>query len=273
MALWGNNDSKTATGTVTITKNADGLTGNVVGSSTTFTTEAEVGNYIVAEGNNYLITTIANNTFCTVKYGIVGANVVAQSGGTSYALSEKPAFVAAAEASENKSATSIFGNAENVYGVDAGETAAARAEGIDRVTHAGWVRRWTGSGGRSGRVFHEVLVASGSITGDIEDVVFEDFVLSITTQPANTTANTTAEEEATFTVVASSVPTGAVFTYAWTYANGDTIATGANVGNTTQATLTVNSAVQTTNAAFKVVVSAAGADSVTSANATLTITT
>ena len=272
MALWGNNDSKTASGTVTITQNADGLTGNVVGSSTSFTTQAEVGNYIVAEGNNYLITAVTNTTFCTVTSGIHGANVVAQAGGTAYALTEKPAFVAAAEASENKAATSIFGNAEKVYGVSAGEAVAARAEGTDRVTHAGWVRRWAGTGGRSGRVQHEVLVAGGTIAGDLEDVVFEDFVLRITTQPANDTANTSDAENATFTVVATSVPTGATLTYAWTYANGDAIAAGANVGNTTQSTLTVNSAVQTTNAAFKVVVSAAGADSVTSSNATLTIT-
>ena len=108
MALWGNNDSKTASGTVTITQNADGLTGNVVGSSTSFTTQAEVGNYIVAEGNNYLITAVTNTTFCTVTSGIHGANVVAQAGGTAYALSEKPAFVAAAEASENDFTTPRF---------------------------------------------------------------------------------------------------------------------------------------------------------------------
>lgn len=273
MALWGNDDSKTASGTVTITKNADGLTGNVVGSSTSFTTQAAVGNYIVAEGNNYLITSITNTTFCSVLSGIHGANVVAQSGGTSYQLSEKPAFVAAAEASENKSATSIFGNAENVYGVSAGEATAARAEKTDRVAHAGWVRRWTGSGGRAGRVFHEVLVAGGSIAGDLEDVVFEDYTLSITTQPTNTTANTSNGVNATFTVAAASAPTGASLTYAWTYANGTAIATNANVGVTTAATLTVNSAVQTTNAAFKVTVGATGADSVVSSNATLTITT
>lgn len=273
MALWGINDSKTSTGTVTITQNADGQTGNVVGSSTLFTTQAQSGDFIVAQGNNYLITSITNATFCAVQSGIHGANVVAQSGGTAYVLSEKPAFVAAAEASENKATTSIFGNAEKVYGVTAGEVAAARAEKTDSVTHAGWVRRWEGSGGRSGRVFHEVLVAGGSIAGDLEDVVFEDFTLSIATQPANTTANTSVGQNATFTVTAASVPTGASFTYAWAYANGTAIATNANVGNTTQATLTVNSAVQTTNAAFRVVVSAAGADNVTSSNATLTITT
>ena len=121
MSLWGNRDSKTASGTVTITKNADGVTGNVVGSSTSFTTQAKVGNQITVASNTYVITTIANTTFATVKYGINGANVVAQTGGSSYVLGEDPAFVALTEASENKSQTSRGGNAERIFGVTAAE--------------------------------------------------------------------------------------------------------------------------------------------------------
>lgn len=159
------------------------------------------------------------------------------------------------------------------FGVDTNEAAAAREEGSgDRAAHAGWVLRTVGSGGRAGRTQTEVLVAMSSIGSDSEDAVYEDYILRIASQPASNTANTTAGQTAAFTVAATSKPTGATLAYAWTYANGTTIATGANVGVTTAATLTVNSAVQTTNAAFKVVVSAAGADSVTSANATLTIT-
>lgn len=137
MSLWGNKDSKTASGTITITKNSDGVTGNVVGSSTSFTTEAQVGNYILSGGNTYVITAISNTTFCTVKYGINGANVVAQTGGSAYTLSELPAFVALAEASENKSQTSIGGNAERVYGEAAGERGATSAVSSVTVTAAG----------------------------------------------------------------------------------------------------------------------------------------
>jgi len=158
------------------------------------------------------------------------------------------------------------------FGLAPGEVTAARAGAGDKAAHAGWVLRTEGTGGRAGRVQTEVLVAMSTITGDAEDGVFEDFVLTITTQPSNTTANTTAGQNATFTVVAASTPAGATPTYAWTYANGDPVATDANVGVTTGATLTVNSAVQTVNAAFKVTVSAAGADSITSTNATLRIT-
>lgn len=168
----------------------------------------------------------------------------------------------------------ITGVTTGQFGVDANEVTAAREEGSgDRAAHAGWVLRTVGSGGRAGRTQTEVLVAMSTIGTDSEDAVYQDYKLRIRTQPSNTTANTSAAENATFTVVGASTPAGASLTYAWTYANGAVIATNANVGVTTAATLTVNSAVQTANAGFKVAVSAAGADTVTSSNATLTITT
>jgi hypothetical protein len=161
----------------------------------------------------------------------------------------------------------VTGATVGVFGVDDNEIAASNGS----VAHTGWVIRTVGSGGRAGRVQTEVLVA-GKIITDAEDTIFKDAVIFITTQPQNATANTTDEEEATFTVVAGSNP-NTTLTYAWTYANGDSIQAGANVGNTTQATLTVNSAVETANVAYKVTISATGATSVVSANATLTITT
>jgi hypothetical protein len=43
------------------------------------------------------------------------------------------------------------------------------------VTHAGWVRRTVGTGGRAGRIQYETLVAMGSITGDqADDLQFTD---------------------------------------------------------------------------------------------------
>jgi hypothetical protein len=95
----------------------------------------------------------------------------------------------------------------------------------------------------------------------------------ILTQPANATANTTSSENVTFLVVAEALPVAEALTYSWTYANGATIIAGANVGNTTQANLVVNSAVQTTNASFKVTISGVTLPNVVSSNATLTITT
>lgn len=40
--------------------------------------------------------------------------------------------------------------------------------------HSGYVLRKVGTGGRAGRVHYETLVASGSITGDAEDLIFKD---------------------------------------------------------------------------------------------------
>jgi hypothetical protein len=161
----------------------------------------------------------------------------------------------------------VTGATVGMFGVDDNEIAASNGS----VAHTGWVIRTVGSGGRAGRVQTEVLVA-GKIITDAEDTIFKDAVIFITTQPANATANTTDSEEATFTVVAGSNP-NTTLTFAWTYANGGNIQAGANVGNTTQATLTVNSGFETANVAYKVTISATGATSVVSANATLTITT
>ncbi len=159
------------------------------------------------------------------------------------------------------------------YGVDTSEVSAVRAAGEARPAHAGWVVRTEGQGGRAGRIQHEVLVAMGSMTGDAEDTAFPDYAIRISSQPVGNTANTTNSENATFRVVAASVPAGATLTYAWTFANGDTITASSNVGVTTAANLVINSASQTTNASYKVTISTTGADSVTSSNATLTITT
>jgi hypothetical protein len=163
----------------------------------------------------------------------------------------------------------IAGVTVGQYGVDAAEIAA----GGGSAAHTGWILRTSGQGGRAGRVQEEVLVAGG-ISSDAEDVAYPDFAIRVTTQPLSNTANTTAGATATFRVVARTVPTGGTLSYQWTYANGGTIATGANVGTTTTANLVVNSAVQTTNASFKVEISTTGgAVNVVSSNATLTITT
>ena len=167
----------------------------------------------------------------------------------------------------------ISGVTVGQYGEDVNEARAKRQSGDARAAHAGWVLKTSGSGNRSGRVSYETLVAFGSLSGDAEDTTFPDYEIVISSQPAANTANTSDSEEAAFSVTAATVPTGGTLTYAWSYANGDTIQAGANVGNTTQSTLTVNSAVETANVSFKVTISATGADSVTSSNATLTITT
>ena len=199
MALWGNQDSKTASGTIAIASN-----GAVTGSGTSFTTQAKVGNTIRVGSVDYEIVTITDNTHCTVESGVQGGAIAVVTAGNSYTLSTKPAFVAA---SESASTSGISGDSNKVFGVDAGE-----AE-VTGKAHAGWVRRTVGTGGRSGRVFYETLVAGGSITGDqSDDSQFPDLAITIGTQPSN--RSITAPASTTFTVAATNNG-GQDMTYLW----------------------------------------------------------
>jgi hypothetical protein len=166
-----------------------------------------------------------------------------------------------------------------VFGVDTEESLAQRA--IGTPVSPGWVSRTTGTGGRAGRVFQETLVAmssQGGITTDAEDVAFPDLVIQILTQPSDASANSAADEQATFTVSTSTVPTGGTVTYLWQYTtdagNTETFATTAAVtgfsGQTTT-TLTADANTISDGTLVRVVVSATGADSVTSSAATLTV--
>ena len=70
----------------------------------------------------------------------------------------------------------VTGETIGVFGVDTTEQGVASNP---KGGHAGWVLRTEGSGGRSGRVHIETLVAMGSMTGDggavaNDDVVFAD---------------------------------------------------------------------------------------------------
>ena len=124
MALWGNKDSKTATGTVSID-----AAGVVTGSSTLFTTEAKIGNTIRAAGVDYLITTITSATVAKVRLGRNnGGGGVTTCSGETYTISEKPAFVAL-ESSD--SGIGVSGDSNKVFGVDVTEDAA----GGDNVTN------------------------------------------------------------------------------------------------------------------------------------------
>jgi hypothetical protein len=163
MALWGNRDSKSATGTIAI-----GTNGAVTGSSTLFTTEAKVGNSIRADGRDYVITKITSNTAATVESGINGGSITAVTGGTSYTLSEKPVYVAQAE-----SATSSgdIGNSNKVFGVgdNAGENYAASGSVVEvgvAIAGTGYLEvpgvAFSGGGGSSAAA--TATISGGSVT-------------------------------------------------------------------------------------------------------------
>lgn len=179
--------------------------------------------------------------------------------------------------------TNLFGNTTAdafITGVTVGQFGVAPGEvsANPSIPHAGWVLRTEGSGGRAGRVQHEVLVAMSSISGDAsDDTPVPDYKLRIVTSPSSTSANATANETATFTVVAGSDPSGASFTYVWQKYNGSAFANLTNAGaysNTTTATLSVLANTASNAEIYRVRVAATGANAaVFSSNATITITT
>jgi hypothetical protein len=155
MALWGNKDTKSVTGTVAVTNSSV----TVTGTSTAFTTELKVGNSLVIATVPYGIVAIANTTSLTLASVYAGTTDT----GLTVTANESPVYV---------------GNADkpSVFGVDTTEQGvAANPKG----GHAGWVLLTTGSGGRANRKHVETLVAMGSMTGDggaiaNDDVTFAD---------------------------------------------------------------------------------------------------
>lgn len=269
MSGWGIKDNKTASGTVAITTG-----GAVTGSSTSFTTQAAVGDFLRSGDQEFIITAIASNTACTVINANPGASWTTINAGASYSLSEKP--------------TSLLGDATtvttNVYGVDTNEIQAAAA--TKGIAHAGWVAETT----RGSRKTYETLVAlskngaAPANMGDFEDTVFPDAVITIVTQPTATKSAAAAAAITNLgTVVASVVPSTATINYQWQHSvDGGSSYSNINVSGgvftgADTATLGVNAGMtdssSTWNAAkFRCVLSVTGGASVTSGVVTLTIT-
>ena len=259
MSLWGNNDGKTVAGSVTVTA----ANSTVVGVGTTFT-NFQVGDFLNVGQNDYVITAIANATVMTVRSGDNGGTLVGAQSNSSYTVAEKPLSIAYSESN---------GDASSIYGVATGEMDAEREAGDVVPTHAGWVKRTVGTGGRSGRIQYETLVAMSSITGDSEDVVFEDFVINITTQPSDDESAT--GEAVTFTVAAVTVPTGGTLSYQWQLSedSGETFSNISEAGvysDVDTTTLAISDNTGLDGNQYRCVVSVVGGDSVNSNAATLT---
>lgn len=164
MALWGNNDSKTASGTVSIAS-----TGVVTGSSTAFTTQAKIGNTIkTSAGVEYQIVTITSDTVALVIMGTNNGNgTVTTASGLSYTLSEKPASVAHESAD---SGVGVHGNSSKVFGVDTTEQSAG-GDNVTNVAVAGGGARYLGvapavtfSGGGGTSAAATATIAGGVVT-------------------------------------------------------------------------------------------------------------
>ena len=161
MALWGNKDSKSATGTVSI---AD--TGVVTGSSTLFTTEAKVGNSLLANAVEYQIVSITSNTVAKVVMGTNNGNgTVTTCSAQSYTLSEKPVYV-----SHGSADTFSMGNSALVYGVDAteavsgGDNVSAVAIVSGKTRYIGTAPAVTFSGGGGSSAAATATISGGVVT-------------------------------------------------------------------------------------------------------------
>jgi len=252
MALWGNQDSKTASGTVSIDN-----TGAVTGSSTAFTTEAKVGNYIKAGGVDYQIVSITDDGTATVIMGKNNGNgTVTTATGASYTLSEKPVFVAHESADGGFGAS---GDANKVYGVDTTE-----AEFAGKVVNLQIASAGTGYVENPGLTFAAApsggTTATGTATvtgGVVTAVAITGAGAGYTSVPAITIA------PPVMTVPTASVSTsGDTITYNSHGQNTGDAVTYRNGGGTTLAGLTNNTVyyiIKLTANTFKLAASAADA--------------
>jgi len=187
----------------------------------------------------------------------------------------------------------VTGEAIGVFAVDDNEIQVGGSKG----SHAGWVLRTTGSGGRAGRVTEETLsvVSTFRTDNNADDAVYPDSSIVVSTQPlsALVRANTANANTASFTVAVASKPTRSTVTYVWQLNTADGVLGWTNVvdgvgtqrGNTTfagstSATLLVSPANTSANLlVFRVTststppagITNATATSVTSANAQITV--
>ena len=253
MALWGDIDiSANKTGTVTTTTSSTTVNGN----GTQFTTELEAGQYITITGDStgteHQIKSITSDTVLELY-----ANPTEAESGKAFQVTTKPAY-----------------DNTNVFGINA-------AEAPSGVT-PGWVKVTNGTGGRAGRTQYETLVAFGDHTkpseaSDADAGQFGELVFATNvTNAARTGAGTV---QFTVTMVQDNTLSP---TYQWqkstdggsTFANvtdGSAASSGTNNVTSTYTTASFANAAAAENVAYRVVVSATGANSVTSASGTVTI--
>jgi hypothetical protein len=187
----------------------------------------------------------------------------------------------------------LFGNTtSNVYtsgktiglfAVDAQE--AAVAESGAHVAHSGWVLKTTGSGGRAGRVQHEVLVAMSSVLGDSDAQTYANVSITLNTLGNKSVfANTSNANTIVYTVTpVLAGNTSAALTYQWQVDNASGSLGWTNVANATPANTTYTGATTpsltiipySTNAntyVYRVVVTAADEGvTATSSNGSITV--
>jgi hypothetical protein len=163
MALWGNNDNVTSTGTVTLTYS----TGSVVGSGTSFSSDLSVGQVIrfgERSGTYFgdaVITGITSETVLTIgsTAGLSGAAI----SGANFTVSELPKYTVL----DSKYSEASYGTEDSfVYGIST--SGSQSSNGGQYEAGVGWVGVTTYMDNHGNlRVKKEILVAmSGISTGN-----------------------------------------------------------------------------------------------------------
>ena len=173
--LWGDKDEKTSTGTLGVAAN-----GLVTGVGTSFTTEAEVGDYIVTDAESLRIISITNTTSCHVAAQTLDGTIATASA-NQYGLQEGPIYVSASEVGAN--ASQIFGVDTTEIGVSGGTILTATLLTNGSGYHANAVVTVSGGGGASG-----AANAEANSTGYIATINITNAGTSYETAPVFTVA-------------------------------------------------------------------------------------
>lgn len=183
MSLWGNKDDKTSTGTIQVFAN-----GKITGTTTSFDTEAAVGdNLVVNTTVGFIISEIRSATDIQVVAQNPGTSVNAVSSGTNYTLNERPIFVSFSEGADS---AGYAGDQTKVFGMDTTEEGVESGgiiKGIITNAGTGYTANASitvsGGGGSSG-----AANAQAAATGKIEAINIETAGSSYETNPTLTIA-------------------------------------------------------------------------------------
>jgi hypothetical protein len=270
MSQWGTRDTKTVTGTISVTQSSR----TVTGVGTLFTTELRPGQTLLISSVEYHIAAIASNTSLTLRIPYVATTT----SGLTVTANEQPAYIS----QQGPNGTIATSDMPTTFGISRDEATQTqnRAKGIHTP---GWVnyRTYTDAQGTTRNKSHVLIAFGGTgITGDADGATFPDVpVITISAQPAS--ASRVAPTAASFSVTASAT-NGGVLSYQWQKQESTDTTTWTNISGATSSTFTTGAtsiaADPSINSAnngdkYRVVVSATlGAVSVTSNVATLTVT-
>lgn len=229
MSLWGNKDSKTATGGVAIAAN-----GLVTGSSTLFQSETRVGDFITIANTDYMILSITSNTVAQVVGPFMNTSVTTQSNSV-YILSEKPRYVLLDDGVKG-----VGGISNNVYGVDGTEDAVSNGTVQEVViTFAGSGYSSNGTVTVTGGDGTTAVSANAFVSGGrVTEIRFANNGIGYTIAPTLTVSAPAGITFNALSAVSNTADTIAISTANTRFALGDIVTYTVAAGNTAVGGLT-----------------------------------